>query len=164
MRFRKRTWGRRSRTWGCRRRAEQRRRKPSPPLGLHGERHTWALVGEEDGGRGPRSARRTRGGGNPRRHLGSTGSGAAIGFRCVRWGESIGVQTGGTARPGTGTGTADETGRAVPAHVPSRRPKHGPWMAGPCPCRHGTPAAHGPFGARRPVKAGHQPAVHSVFF
>jgi hypothetical protein len=38
----------------------------------------------------------------------------------------------------------------VPAHVPSRRPKHGPWMAGPCPCRHGTPAAHGPFGARRP--------------
>src|SRR5512141_546057 len=51
-------------------------------------------------------------------------------------------------------GTADETGRAVPAHVPSRRPKHGPWMAGPCPCRHGTPAAHGPFGARRPVKAG----------
>nr|BAD45674.1 hypothetical protein [Oryza sativa Japonica Group]BAD45828.1 hypothetical protein [Oryza sativa Japonica Group] len=54
-------------------------------------------------------------------------------------------------------GTADETGRAVPAHVPSRRPKHGPWMAGPCPCRHGTPEAHGPFGARRPVK-------HSVFF
>jgi hypothetical protein len=63
-------------------------------------------------------------------------------------------------------GTADETGRAVPAHVPSRRPKHGPWMAGPCPCRHGTPAAHGPFGARRPVKAGRQPASLqcTVFF
>nr|BAD27765.1 hypothetical protein [Oryza sativa Japonica Group] len=108
--------------------------------------------------------------------------------RCPRLAEAVSKRA---ARPGPARarvrhgpfrhgplGTADETGRAVPAHVPSRRPKHGPWMAGPCPCRHGTPAAHGPFGARRPVKAGRQlsctgrqaarppaarPPVHSVF-